>query len=308
MLTTQEKPVLSICIPTYTRSECLSECLLSFVSQIGENTQKLNEVEIIVSDNASTDNTEQIMSEFTKKYPYIHYFRNSENIGFDRNLAQSIEKSSGKYCLTIGDDDAIFENSLMRLLEELRTTNVPFYGLNSQGFDHNLNKAILSHPNLNIKKDIFYNSLYDFVITIEKYSDLVGIFAGMSTQLFLREKWISYSGKSKFYGTQCAHLFILLKVFKNSSYKQIANPIIKTRSSNVRWNTMTGLETSKKRAEETMRTIFWIQNEYGLPDQKNKIYIYITIREAWFTFKEIIKILLVKANLGGIISFYRKLR
>ncbi len=66
---------LSICIPTYNRKECLSQCLESIIKQ-----SVFNDIEIIISDNASTDGTFDIIKEYCDKFSNISYFRNSENI------------------------------------------------------------------------------------------------------------------------------------------------------------------------------------------------------------------------------------
>ena len=65
------KPLLSICIPTFNRSSYLRNTLNSIVSQQEFLSEK---VEIIISDNASTDETPDVVKEFTAKYSNIHYF------------------------------------------------------------------------------------------------------------------------------------------------------------------------------------------------------------------------------------------
>lgn len=108
--------LLSICIPTYNRKDCLIQCLESIV-----NKQDLSEIEIVISDNASSDGTNEIMKEYLIKYPNIIYFRNDENIGFDKNVLKVISLASGKYCLFIGDDDAFFDQSLTNTIDILKT-------------------------------------------------------------------------------------------------------------------------------------------------------------------------------------------
>jgi glycosyltransferase involved in cell wall biosynthesis len=78
-----KSPLLSICIPTYNREKYLQECLESIVHQEGFN---INDIEIVISDNASQDGTTKLVESFKQKYPNIQYFRNAENIGAIRNV------------------------------------------------------------------------------------------------------------------------------------------------------------------------------------------------------------------------------
>lgn len=73
-------------------------------------------VEVLISDNASPDNTEEIVSGFKKQFPQINYIRNEENIGPDANFLQCYKRARGKFVLLLGDDDLIVENSLRSLL------------------------------------------------------------------------------------------------------------------------------------------------------------------------------------------------
>lgn len=108
--------LLSICIPTYNRKDCLIQCLDSIVHQA-----IFSDIEVVISDNASSDGTDKIIGQYTTKYPNIVYSRNEENIGFDRNMLKVVSLASGKYCLFIGDDDAFFDESLENIVDILRT-------------------------------------------------------------------------------------------------------------------------------------------------------------------------------------------
>jgi glycosyltransferase involved in cell wall biosynthesis len=79
-----KKPVISICIPTYNREQLIGDCLDSVVSQINDNNLSL--IEIIISDNASTDNTKKIVETYQQKYSNISYYRNDSNLGLIRNI------------------------------------------------------------------------------------------------------------------------------------------------------------------------------------------------------------------------------
>jgi abequosyltransferase len=107
---------LSIPVPVYNFAEFLPETLQSIVSQEGTE-----QVEIIVVDGASTDNTPQVMAEFCAKYPNVRYHRLPEKGGIDRDMAKSVEVSSGEYCWLFSGDDIMSPGALKQVLEEIRT-------------------------------------------------------------------------------------------------------------------------------------------------------------------------------------------
>lgn len=96
-------PLVSIGIPTYNRASTYLRCALrSAVSQTYEN------IEIIVSDNCSSDNTESVVKEFDDLR--IRYYRQKENIGPVNNRNFCLERSQGKYFVLLSDDDQIDED------------------------------------------------------------------------------------------------------------------------------------------------------------------------------------------------------
>ncbi|MDB5259221.1 MAG: glycosyl transferase family 2 [Candidatus Taylorbacteria bacterium] len=280
-------PLLSICIPTYKRAHCLKDCLNSIVSQF-EDADAYAKVEVIISDNASDDNTEDVVREFQAKYPNIKYYKNENNIGFDRNFLSVIEKSSGEFCLPIGDDDAFFPGSFSVLIHKIQTLKFPYYLLNGWGYDHELANPVVSHPNRKMQEDISYGSLSEFVRSIPDYMDLVGNFGGMS-HLFARKAWMEFAGKEKFVGCQVNHLFAFLTIFKDSPCAILAEPVIKTRNDNMRWDSFPGLENSMARAKLTAKTVFWISDLYDLNIPHYKVRSYFFIRAYWISLKEFAK-------------------
>lgn len=289
-------PILSICIPTYNRASYLKECLESITVQF-ENNNIQEQIEVVISDNASTDNTSDVVKMFTEKFDNITYFKNEKNIGFDRNLLSVIEKSTGEYCLTLGDDDALFPDSLTTVLEKVNNLKFPYYILNCWGYNHELTAPVVNHPNWDIKEDRLFNTLGDFVRTIKKYIDIVGNFGGMSMQLFSRKMWMDFPDKEKFIGTNTIHLFVILNVFKDSKFALIAEPCIKTRNDNMRWDTFPGLEANAKRGKVTAKTTLWISDIYNLSLSPLKVKTFFLSRVYWVSFKELIKKILVKLNL-----------
>ncbi len=85
------KPLLSICIPTYNRAEYLKKSIESIVCQ---EEFKNELVEIIVSDNVSTDDTERIGRYYAEEYDNFFYYRNEVNVNND-NFPLVISRGNG---------------------------------------------------------------------------------------------------------------------------------------------------------------------------------------------------------------------
>ncbi len=109
--------LLSIAIPTYNREKFLKRCLEYLYLQIADIT---NDVEIIVSDNASSDNTKNVVDQYIDLGLNIIYIRNSENRGPDFNIAQCYKTATGKYVLTLGDDDILIINSIKNIVSIIK--------------------------------------------------------------------------------------------------------------------------------------------------------------------------------------------
>ena len=118
---------LTVAIPTYNRLEKLKLCLQRLLQQ-----DKAEQIEIIVSDNASTDGTGAYMETLAEEKKNIHYYRNKENVGPDRNFLNCYEKAKGEYILLLGDDDYLLEHAVERLLHTLEKNPV-FVHLNTSG-------------------------------------------------------------------------------------------------------------------------------------------------------------------------------
>ncbi len=92
--------MVSIGIPTYNRANrYLKECIQSAVNQT------YPEIEIIVSDNCSGDNTAGLVAGIGD--PRIRYFRHEKNIGANNNFNYCLEQAAGDYFLLLHDDDLI---------------------------------------------------------------------------------------------------------------------------------------------------------------------------------------------------------
>lgn len=115
-------PVLSICIPTYNRSKYLFRLLDSLVHEISDNSLPVN---IKITNNASTDDTESVCDEFLDKYKFISVIHQSENYGADFNIATAFSLSNGNYTWVIGDDDYVRQGAITAIINLITTNSYP---------------------------------------------------------------------------------------------------------------------------------------------------------------------------------------
>ncbi len=97
-------PFFSICIPNFNYSKYLKLTIESILSQ------SFQDFEIIVSDNASTDDSVQMIKEF--KDSRITLIENQVNLGFSPNLDKSTQDAKGKFMVLLSSDDVMFPGAL----------------------------------------------------------------------------------------------------------------------------------------------------------------------------------------------------
>lgn len=93
--------LVSILIPVYNRESLIGETIDSALNQTYKN------IEIIIGDNCSTDNTWQIIQEYRQNDSRIKAFQNKTNIGPVKNWKRCIDEASGKYGKILWSDDLI---------------------------------------------------------------------------------------------------------------------------------------------------------------------------------------------------------
>ena len=106
-------PLVSIGIPTYNSDKRIGSTLTAILNQDYPN------LEIIISDNYSSDNTESVCAQFCRRSPAIHYFRQTENIGIIPNFDFVLRKATGDFFMWVADDDSLEPGTLERYVNFL---------------------------------------------------------------------------------------------------------------------------------------------------------------------------------------------
>lgn len=112
------KKLLTIAIPTFNRAKFLEQQLTWLAKAIKGFESKC---EVIISDNCSTDNTQQVIQKWQQTFSDITFKsnKNSTNIGVMSNIAYCIQATTSEYTWVIGDDDPIQERTLGYVINNL---------------------------------------------------------------------------------------------------------------------------------------------------------------------------------------------
>ncbi|WP_026082574.1 glycosyltransferase family 2 protein [Mastigocladopsis repens] len=113
------RKLLTIAIPTYNRAELLDK-QLAWLAQAIKGFE--SDCEIFVSDNCSTDNTQEVIRKWQTTLSHITFKsnKNIENIGVMRNIIHCLKSAKTKYVWTIGDDDPIENRAIPYVIAKLK--------------------------------------------------------------------------------------------------------------------------------------------------------------------------------------------
>jgi len=109
----RDKPRASIGLPVFNGEKYLEEALDSILAQT------YTDFEVIISDNASTDRTQQICHAYAAMDSRIRYYRNERNLGAPRNFNRVFELSSGEYFKWAAYDDVLAPEYLQKCVSVL---------------------------------------------------------------------------------------------------------------------------------------------------------------------------------------------
>ena len=94
-----QKPLVSICVTCFNSGEYIHRIIDSSLNQTYEN------IEVVVVDDISTDDTEKIMKEYASRDNRVKYFRNIERLFIIKSLLRMLELAKGKFVVWPGADD-----------------------------------------------------------------------------------------------------------------------------------------------------------------------------------------------------------
>jgi glycosyltransferase involved in cell wall biosynthesis len=236
-------PVLSICIPTHNRSHLLRESLASILASADRYK---DQVEIVISDNASTDSTAEVVEVFRGKGHTINFVRQKENIGPHRNFRAVAEKSHGRYVWLFGDDDKMAIEAVGEVLERIQD-GADMVVCNISVWSHDFTSLV--RPNfVSCRNDLLFSDHNEVMRTI-------GLHVGYISAVILDKKKfleVPISEYMLFDKDDSAFMFSFYYVIRSCSHIVfIAAPLVLNRGAELKFD----LALNKCKSAETFHTV-----------------------------------------------------
>ena len=191
---------LSICMPTYNFGRFIGDALESILRQAADD------VEIVVLDGASTDNTSEVVRSFQARFPKLHYHRRDRRGGIDRDMAHAVELANGEYCWLFSSDDIMREGALGDVLEKI-TLGCDLYlcGLTLCTFDM---QPIRQHRILRLRCDAEFDlaNEQDRLRYFQLAETTAAFFSFMGSLIIRKSRWDAIPFSEAFDGTLWAHV------------------------------------------------------------------------------------------------------
>lgn len=219
---------LSICIPTLNRGSFIGETLESIVSQL------VDEVEVVIVDGGSTDNTEQVVSFYQQTFPNIRYVKKDSaekkpsNEGFDRDCSYAVELAEGRYCWLMTDDDLLKPGALRKILSETEKNHALIVA-NAEVMSSDFTELLVHKRPVILQDRIFQPSEWDdFASTVGSHLTFVG------AVIIKRQLWMSRS-REKYYGSGFIHVGVIFDEPISGTMLVTADPLVCIRFGNAQW-------------------------------------------------------------------------
>ena len=215
-------PKLSICMATYNRGKFIGLTLDSIMSQMR------SDVELIVVDGASPDDTHIVMERYLSKYPSIRYYRETVNSGVDADYDKAVGYARGMYCWLMTDDDLMCPGAINRVIAELKETR-DLVIVNSEVRNADLTEILVARQ-LDISSDRSYDKM-----EFEKFfTDCVNYLSFIGAVVIRREAWVQRD-RSTYFGSLFIHVGVIFQSPPISNVYVISEPLISIRYGNAMW-------------------------------------------------------------------------
>ena len=213
---------LSICIATFKRGLFIGQTLESICAQIEP------EVEIVILDGGSPDNTAEVVAGFVARFPCVRYIRELTNSGIDQDYDKAVLNARGEFCWLMTDDDLLFPGAISRLMKALDGPQ-DLVIVNASVFDTRLEKVLCDRL-LNIQSDREYGAgeVEEFFVTAANYLSFIG-------GVVIRKSAWEVRDRSSYFGTLFIHIGVIFQAPNLSGVAVIAEPAVMIRYGNAMW-------------------------------------------------------------------------
>lgn len=215
-------PRLSICIATLNRAGYIGETLASIGSQLRPD------VEVVIVDGASVDNTRDVVAPYVARYANIHYYRETTNSGVDADFDKAVGYATGDYCWLLPDDDVLTPRAVGRVIATAQQER-ELIVVNSEIWNSDLTQSLHTKM-LSLSEDCLYGPGDEE----RAFIDLATCLSYIGSVVIRRRCWVSRE-RSAYHGTVFAHVGVIFQLPALSNIAVIAEPLILNRYGNGQW-------------------------------------------------------------------------
>lgn len=251
---------LSICIATLNRGHLIGFTLESLIAQATD------EVEIVVVDGASTDNTQAVIGQYQQVFPRLRYLRLDVKGGVDQDYCRAVELARGEYCWLMSDDDLLKPGALAAVLAATRG-QYALIVVNAEVRNADLAR-LLAPRRLDFKTDRLYQSSEaDRQRLLSETGDFLSFIGGV---VIKRQVWEARE-KERYFGTEFVHVGVVFQSPLPGATLVLAKPWVVIRYGNAQWTTRYFQVWMFK----------WPEIIWSLPDLPDTIKRRVSPREPW---------------------------
>lgn len=216
---------LSICIATFNRAHLIGATLSSIISQAPD------EVEIVIVDGGSTDNTAQVVQEYQQDFPRINYVRLDAKGGVDQDYCRAVQAARGEYCWLFSDDDLLKPGAVKTVLTAMQQ-NYALILVNAEARNADLSQLLSPRRFL-----LPTNRVYDSSRSGREklFADLAAYLSFIGSVVIRRDLW-NARDTEKYFGTEFVHLGVIFQRPLPGDTYAIAEPLIQIRHGNWQWS------------------------------------------------------------------------
>ena len=258
-------PILSICIATYNRAGFIGETLDSIIPQLDDD------VELLVVDGASTDNTEDVVRKYTQKESRIRYVRLSAKGGVDQDYDKSVELARGEYCWLFTDDDLLKPGAVAAVKAAIKK-GYDLVVVNAEVRDRELS-VILERRRIIMQDNKVYapSNMEHLFIDALHYLSFIG------AVVIRRSIWLSRE-RELYFGTEFVHVGVIFQKHLPGPALIIAEPYIIIRFGNGQWTPRSF----------DIWMFKWPKLVWSFKDISDEAKLSVTRREPWRNFRKLI--------------------
>lgn len=179
---------VSIVMCTYNGEQFLREQLDSILAQ----TYPIHE--LIIQDDCSTDHTADIVREYARQYPFIRFYANISNLGFNRNFQDALSKAEGDYIAIADQDDIWYEEKIAAQMEAIGDNDLCVSAYHTGTVYRSDRNIKVTHPSCQLEYLLFYDSTPGHSMLTRK--DPVSLFR-LCLTCMLHKQTIYYNPRQK---------------------------------------------------------------------------------------------------------------